>query len=122
MISSSQQAKSDPALFPMIPIRSPGHPIFSAILPKTVTSRDKTHPTVAVLGAGNLAHALGPALRAAGYRIESVASRSTAQSKKRGASLAKKLNARSVRLEQAAPAADIIWLCHTDDALSGTAR
>jgi len=78
--------------------------------------------SVALIGAGNLAHALGPALRAAGYRIESVASRSTAESKKRGASLAKKLNATSVRLEQAAPAADIIWLCHTDDALSATAR
>jgi predicted short-subunit dehydrogenase-like oxidoreductase (DUF2520 family) len=77
--------------------------------------------TVTLIGAGSLARALGPALRAAGYRIEAVAFRETAASQKRAKSLAKKLNARAVPLEMALPATDIIWLCHTDDALGETA-
>jgi predicted short-subunit dehydrogenase-like oxidoreductase (DUF2520 family) len=35
--------------------------------------------------------------------------------------LAKRLVSRAVRLEQAGPNADVIWLCHTDDALAETA-
>lgn len=79
-------------------------------------------PTVGLIGAGNLASVLGSALRAAGYSIESVAFRSAASSQKRAMALAKRLASRAVRLEQAGPAADIIWLCHTDDALSETTR
>ena len=36
--------------------------------------------------------------------------------------LAKRLVSKAIRLEQAGPASDIIWLCHTDDALPETAR
>lgn len=79
-------------------------------------------PTIALIGSGNLAHALGPALRDAGYRIEIVAFRPTASSKKRAATLAKKLRARPLPLQEAGPQTDIVWLCHTDDALAGTAR
>jgi predicted short-subunit dehydrogenase-like oxidoreductase (DUF2520 family) len=81
------------------------------------------HPrTVSLIGAGNLAHALGLALRSAGYRIESVAFRNTALSQKRATALAKRLVSKAVRLEQAGPNADIVWLCHTDDALPETAQ
>jgi predicted short-subunit dehydrogenase-like oxidoreductase (DUF2520 family) len=79
-------------------------------------------PTVTLVGSGNLARALGPALRSAGYRIEAVAFRNSAQSLERAAALAKKLGAQAVRLEQAGPSSDIVWLCHTDDALDETAR
>jgi predicted short-subunit dehydrogenase-like oxidoreductase (DUF2520 family) len=78
--------------------------------------------SVSLIGAGNLASVLGPALRAAGYPIESVAFRNAASSQKRAMALAKRLVSRAVRLEQAGPAADVIWLCHTDDALAETAR
>jgi predicted short-subunit dehydrogenase-like oxidoreductase (DUF2520 family) len=78
--------------------------------------------TVTLIGAGNLAHALGAALRAVGYRIEAVAFRDPAGSQKRATALAKMLGARAIPLEQAVPATDIIWLCHTDDALFETAR
>ncbi|HMF90840.1 MAG TPA: DUF2520 domain-containing protein [Candidatus Angelobacter sp.] len=83
---------------------------------------DEYPKTVSLIGAGNLAHALGPALRSAGYRIESVAFRNTAFSQKRATALAQRLMSKAVRLEQAGPAADIVWLCHTDDALVETAR
>lgn len=79
-------------------------------------------PTITLVGSGNLARALGPALRSAGYRIEAVAFRNSAQSLKRAAALAKKLSTKAVRLEQTGPSSDIVWLCHTDDALAETAR
>jgi len=84
--------------------------------------RKKRHPSIALIGSGNLAHALGPALRNAGYRIQSVAFRATASSKTRATALARKLSAKAVPLEEAVPQTDIIWLCHTDDALAETAR
>jgi predicted short-subunit dehydrogenase-like oxidoreductase (DUF2520 family) len=79
-------------------------------------------PSITLIGAGNLAQALGPALRAAGYRIDAIAGRQTASSRRRAAMLAKSVGARAILLEQAAPIADIIWICHTDDALDVTAR
>jgi predicted short-subunit dehydrogenase-like oxidoreductase (DUF2520 family) len=86
------------------------------------STKSRSQKTVSFIGAGNLAHALGPALRSAGYRIETVAFRSPAKSQQRATILAKRLGARAVRLEQAGPGSDIIWLCHTDDALKETAR
>ena len=78
--------------------------------------------TITLIGAGNLAHALGPALKAAGYRIDAVAARETASSRRRAAMLAKNLGAKAVPLEQVMPGSDIVWICHTDDALAETAR
>ncbi|HEX4603641.1 MAG TPA: DUF2520 domain-containing protein, partial [Candidatus Angelobacter sp.] len=78
--------------------------------------------SVTLIGAGNLAHALGAALRAAGYSIASVAARESASSRKRAAVLAKKLGAAAISLENAAPGSDIVWICHTDDALAKTAK
>lgn len=79
-------------------------------------------PSVTLIGAGNLAYALGPALRAAGYTIDAVAARETASSRRRAAMLAKSVGAMAVPLAQAGPDSDIIWICHTDDALADTAR
>ena len=78
--------------------------------------------TITLIGAGNLAHALGPALRAAGYAIDAVAARETASSRRRAAMLARSVRAVAVPLAQVRPDADIIWICHTDDALAETAR
>ena len=83
----------------------------------------RTHKTtVTLIGAGNLAHALGPALKAAGYRIDAVAARASASSHKRAAALAKKLRAEAILQEDFVPSSGIIWICHTDDALAETAR
>jgi predicted short-subunit dehydrogenase-like oxidoreductase (DUF2520 family) len=78
--------------------------------------------TIALIGSGNLAQALAPALKTAGYRIETVAARANASSRRRAAGLAKKLGARAISLDDAGPASEIIWLLHTDDALTATAR
>jgi predicted short-subunit dehydrogenase-like oxidoreductase (DUF2520 family) len=77
--------------------------------------------TFTLAGSGNLAQALGPALRSAGYRINSVAFRATPASKMRAASLARRLGAKPVPLE-GEPTSNVIWLCHTDDALPGIAQ
>ena len=79
----------------------------------------KTHITL--VGAGNLAHALGPALKAAGYQIDAVAFRNLPASRRRASALAKKLRTKAIPLEQVVPNSDIVWLCHTDDALPQTA-
>ena len=78
-------------------------------------------PTITLIGAGNLAQALGPALKAAGYQIDFVAARETASSRRRAAMLARLLEARTLSLSDAGPSSDIIWICHTDDALTETA-
>ncbi|MGC2695372.1 MAG: DUF2520 domain-containing protein [Candidatus Angelobacter sp.] len=78
--------------------------------------------TITLVGAGNLAQALGPALRDAGYKIQTVVARETASSRRRAAMLAKSLDAKAIPMAQAAPDSDIIWICHTDDALEETAR
>jgi predicted short-subunit dehydrogenase-like oxidoreductase (DUF2520 family) len=78
--------------------------------------------TITLIGAGNLARTLGPALRKAGYRIDAVAARETASSRRRAAMLARSLGARAIPLEQAGPGSDITWICHTDDALAETGR
>src|SRR5215472_2006857 len=102
-------------------IRRSDHPI----------TRSPDHPiSITLIGAGNLASALGPALRAAGYRIDAVRFRDTVASRRRARALARKVGAKAVLLYDAdadarveiAPQSDVVWLCHTDDALSTTAR
>jgi predicted short-subunit dehydrogenase-like oxidoreductase (DUF2520 family) len=78
--------------------------------------------SIALIGSGNLAQALGPALRSAGYKITAVAGRKKPESMKRASALARKLGTAAIPLEEAGPEADTIWLCHTDDALAETAR
>ena len=78
--------------------------------------------TVTLIGAGNLAQALGPALKAAGYGIDFVSARETASSRRRAAMLAGLLEARTQSLSNAGPHSDIVWICHTDDALAETAK
>lgn len=86
----------------------------------------KKHPTqrstIALIGSGNLAHALGPALREAGFEITVVAFRDNRVSERRAKALAKKLRAKAVCLQDVTPEAYVTWLCHTDDALATTAR
>jgi len=75
-----------------------------------------------LIGAGSLAHALGPALKSAGYKIDAIAHRGNPASRKRAAAMAKKLKTKPVSLDQVTPDSQIVWLCHTDDALAETAR
>jgi predicted short-subunit dehydrogenase-like oxidoreductase (DUF2520 family) len=92
---------------------------YSPTMTKSIKARWKT---ITLIGAGNLAQAIGAALRAAGYTINAVAGRAAAQSQRRSVALAKKLEAEAIALEDASPDSDIIWICHTDDALANTAK
>src|SRR6185312_12100908 len=78
--------------------------------------------TITLIGAGNLAQALGPALKKAGYRIDAVIGRSNKESQRRARSLAKKLGAKWCTLDAFRPEGDVAWLLHTDDALAQTAK
>jgi predicted short-subunit dehydrogenase-like oxidoreductase (DUF2520 family) len=77
---------------------------------------------ITLIGAGNLAHALGPALSAVGYSIDAVAGRKLSASRRRALALAKKLKTKAVILEDLEIVSEIVWLCQTDDALAETAR
>ena len=81
----------------------------------------KNLPSITLIGAGSLAHALGPALKRAGFKIQSVVSRPLRESRRRAHALARQLGTISITLEKSQINSDIIWLCHTDDALAGTA-
>ncbi|HWX54239.1 MAG TPA: Rossmann-like and DUF2520 domain-containing protein [Verrucomicrobiae bacterium] len=77
--------------------------------------------SITLVGAGNLASVLGPALKSAGYKIDAVVSRPLPKSRRRAAALARKLGAGTVVLERSELESDVVWLCHTDDALVETA-
>lgn len=97
-------------------------PSLSFCYSPAMAPRRKLAGGIALVGAGNLAQALGPALKAAGYHIDAVVSRAHAKSRKRAAALAKKLHASVLTLDAFQPASDIVWICHTDDALAETAK
>src|ERR1035438_512176 len=68
---------------------------------------------VAVVGAGRLASFLVPALAEAGYTIREIIARPRPQSLQRARSLARKVDARVVTVENAA-LADLVWFCVPD--------
>ncbi|MFL6313396.1 MAG: Rossmann-like and DUF2520 domain-containing protein [Terriglobales bacterium] len=87
-----------------------------------MASKRADKATITLIGAGNLAQALGPALKSAGYKIDFIVARETASSRRRAAMLARTLDARTQSLKDAGPTSDIMWICHTDDALTETAK
>lgn len=76
-------------------------------------------PSITLIGAGNLASALAPALRRAGYRIDEIVSRPT--SRRRALDLARKVGARPVTSSNARLTADVVWFCVNDDAIRTSA-
>src|SRR5689334_8818438 len=79
-------------------------------------------PSITLIGSGNLAQALGPALRKADYVIDAVVARGTPESRRRAGRLARKVGASVQKIGEFEPTSKLIWLLHTDDALAGTAK
>jgi len=79
-------------------------------------------PSITIVGAGNVASVLGPALRRAGYRVDEVVSRDLPESIKRAKVLAKKSGATATTIADLRIDADVIWICSTDDAIAPVAR
>ncbi len=77
-------------------------------------------PLIAIVGAGNLASALAPALHGAGYRIEQIVAR--ASSIKRARRLAQEIHARAEFSNRAQISADIVWFCVPDRAIAAAAK
>lgn len=72
----------------------------------------KKRPAVSIIGAGSLALALGPALKAAGYQIDEIITRG-----RRAVSLARKVDARAETFDTASYTAEVFWLCVSDGAI-----
>jgi predicted short-subunit dehydrogenase-like oxidoreductase (DUF2520 family) len=79
-------------------------------------------PTIALVGAGRVAQALGPALRRAGYRIVEVIGRDRAASRAQARRLARRVGAQARTLADARLDADVVWLLVPDGAIAACAR
>jgi predicted short-subunit dehydrogenase-like oxidoreductase (DUF2520 family) len=93
----------------------------SAMLPDMAVGRSEK-PHIAIVGAGNLASTLALSLRAAGYKIDQIISRSQAASVKRARRLAREVGASTVTADRAQIRAEIVWLCVPDGAIAGAAQ
>ena len=78
-------------------------------------------PVITIVGAGNLANALAPALVVAGYRIGRILSRDRSSSRRRAQALARRVGGKAAALG-APVAAGVLWLCVSDDAIRPCAR
>jgi predicted short-subunit dehydrogenase-like oxidoreductase (DUF2520 family) len=78
-------------------------------------------PSVAIVGAGNLATALARALRAAGYDLREVIFRPGKGSKSRAESLARQVSASARLMAKASLDAEIVWLCVPDGQIAKVA-
>jgi predicted short-subunit dehydrogenase-like oxidoreductase (DUF2520 family) len=71
-------------------------------------------PTITIVGAGNLASALAPALRAEGYVIDQIVARARPASLRNAKRLAAKVGASCVSAAKAQIQAQIVWFCVPD--------
>lgn len=79
-------------------------------------------PTIAILGAGNLARTLAPALAKAGYRVTEVVTRGRSASLRRAHTIARQAGARAVTMDEAKLDAGVVWFCVSDGAIATCAR
>jgi len=78
-------------------------------------------PSVAIIGAGNLARALAVSLRDAGFPIAAIVGRSNKESLKSAKRLAKQVGARATT-DLRTVRADLVWFCVPDSAIEQVAR
>src|SRR5690348_14254442 len=79
-------------------------------------------PTVAIVGPGSLGTALAFSLTSAGYPITQISSRSQAGSRRRAATLARKVGVQVAATESPSLAADVIWICVPDSQIRSVAQ
>src|SRR5271156_6423424 len=97
----------------------------SGILPgvtgkRSIKNARKT--LVAIVGAGNLASALAPALRGTGYKIDQIISRDWPASLRRARQLAVQVGASTITVARAQIRADVVWFCVPDGSVAGAAE
>ena len=82
----------------------------------------KKKPSIAIVGAGNLARALAPQLKRAGYRVTEIVSRDGAKSQTKARAVAKSAGARAVGFDQAKLDAGVVWVCVSDSAIAAVGK
>ena len=78
-------------------------------------------PVITIVGAGNLASALAPALVGAGYHVDRILFRPQASSRRGARRLASRVGAEAATMGTPVSAA-LVWLCVSDDAIRPCAR
>jgi predicted short-subunit dehydrogenase-like oxidoreductase (DUF2520 family) len=79
-------------------------------------------PSIAIVGAGNLARALAFSLVQAGYRIDEVIARSRDRSLRNAKDLARKTGARAAGISDASLQATVVWFCVPDGEIAQAAQ
>lgn len=98
---------SDSAILPDVPGKKPSKP--------------STKPHIAIVGAGNLARSLAPALRAAGYVIDQIVARGNPASLRRAKTLADKVGGEAIAAGKVQIPSDVVWFCVPDSAIADAA-
>lgn len=79
------------------------------------------HPTIDIVGPGNLGSALAVTLRETGYSVGAIAVRSGRKDTKQARALARSVSAKLVQLGKQRLASDIVWLSVPDDNIAAVA-
>jgi len=81
-----------------------------------------THLSITIIGSGNVAQALAPALVRAGYRVDAIFSKAGAKSERPAKSLARKVGAAVGQIGRTLITSRLTWLCVSDDAIADVAK
>jgi predicted short-subunit dehydrogenase-like oxidoreductase (DUF2520 family) len=79
-------------------------------------------PSIAIVGAGNLARALAFSLRQAGYRMDEIIARARGRSFKKAQDLSRKVGARAAAISDTSLSATVVWFCVPDGEIAQAAR
>jgi predicted short-subunit dehydrogenase-like oxidoreductase (DUF2520 family) len=96
-------------------------------MPAKRSFKERIQPSITIVGAGNLAWALGTSLRAAGYTVDQIVSRGNAASVRRARMLATTLDTQAVRIDDAQIHdvqinAKVVWFCVPDGVIAEAAE
>jgi predicted short-subunit dehydrogenase-like oxidoreductase (DUF2520 family) len=79
-------------------------------------------PSIGIVGPGRLGTALAVELRRAGYKVSEIISRNNAASKRKAATLARRVRAQASTVDDARLNADVIWFCVPDREIKNAAH
>lgn len=91
-------------------------------MPRKRSAAQVSKPRIAIVGAGNLARALGPCLRDAGYAIDEIVVRAGAASLRSAARLARDMGTSAVTVARSRLRAEIVWFCVPDGSIRQAAE
>jgi predicted short-subunit dehydrogenase-like oxidoreductase (DUF2520 family) len=87
-----------------------------------MSRKPTSRPRITIVGAGNLASALAPALHEAGYEIDQIISRGQSASLRRARRLAHEVGASALATSRAKIQSDVVWLCVPDSEIAAAAK